>query len=438
MRMNLWMVIVLVMLYTIEVRVGFKMVGNNAKLSCNGWKRFVVSWGISFIVGGVFAVKRSMSGREAWILSLIGLGLILIAMILLMRKDWSSAFFSITNYLFFAGALDFLFTAFFDVKIQGNIHMETEIVLPRMVVLGISKCVLFGGCGIVYPRLRKKSIRGFEKKSIRVLGIIVCILEFVGLHVFYEILIYGTRMNDIFLRHLLVYLLVMILFLVIFMILINYVDKKTQLKIKNMQIDSLNYDYQKMMKLYRQKAAIYHDFKNHLLSLQYYIDQNDICGYKAYMNQIMQPFYEFEDKIQTGHDILDLIINHKYREAQEKGIPIKWKIEGTIKFHLCLTDDEVCALMSNIWDNALEACEKLKAEERRIEFILEVNHKTIYFSMKNSCDRNHAETVETSKKDKSMHGIGLRNIKAIISAHNGKLVYGYNDNVFQLEYILYN
>ena len=85
---------------------------------------------------------------------------------------------------------------------------------------------------------------------------------------------------------------------------------------------------------------------------------------------------------------------------------------------------DVCSIFSNILDNAIEACNKTYMDKKYIKirgtlvksyYVIRCeNSKTNKLEIKNS-------KIITSKKDKFIHGIGLKSVKSSIKKYNGDL-----------------
>ena len=101
---------------------------------------------------------------------------------------------------------------------------------------------------------------------------------------------------------------------------------------------------------------------------------------------------------------------------------------------------DLCTIIANGIDNAIEACEKIPlAENRKIEiagiynkgyFIFDITNKTLgHVEVKNN-------TVKTTKEDGGKHGYGLWNIKNSVDKYKGELNLVYKENRFKFEVII--
>ena len=90
---------------------------------------------------------------------------------------------------------------------------------------------------------------------------------------------------------------------------------------------------------------MYHDFKNHLLALDSFVQNEDFEEYKSYLEHIKKPFIQKAAERKIGHSIMDLILNYKIEEAESKDIQVKCRIWGYIDFVVEITDEDACSLL---------------------------------------------------------------------------------------------
>lgn len=82
----------------------------------------------------------------------------------------------------------------------------------------------------------------------------------------------------------------------------------------------------------------------------------------VYLNSVQQRLDKSESPVKTGNSIVDTIVNIKYHQAVKDGITVVMNLDKLQNFPL--EDEDTVILLSNLFDNALEACRKL--EEKRI------------------------------------------------------------------------
>lgn len=429
----------------LEIRLCIRMMEKFAEPRFEGNRQKLIVWIVSLGTGGLYGVNRWIAGYYSWLMILTVLGVLALAAIGMFRQYRGIAVFSAANFLFVGGMIDLILMSVAETVMQRPgmfIYLEDNNSLYRIMVMCMSKSILYIFCRILCERIKSDIIFYMKGWKIRVFCFAFCILEYVSVRLFVEPLNVGLNfmVNGTYLSGLVIYFMLILLLICFFGIVILYTEKKNQIRIQDMFLENLKYDYQKMLQLYQAKEAIYHDFRNHLLILGSYVREGKPEGLYAYLDQISRPFLDRDEKFQTGHPGMDMIMNSKLREAREQGIRVKVETEGKIDFELHMTDVELCALIGNIWDNAGEACMKLSKEERWIDVYLKIRQEMILFEMVNPYKdiRMDKEGELLTTKKEGVHGIGMRNIRMITDRHQGYLNYYTEDGRFKLELMIYN
>jgi two-component system, LytTR family, sensor histidine kinase AgrC len=195
----------------------------------------------------------------------------------------------------------------------------------------------------------------------------------------------------------------------------------TALELAN-QKQEIDHEYYKIIQSqYENSRLLIHDIKNHIAAIDMLASANDFLKIRNYISSISD-HYSLSNRIPiSGNKMLDVIFNQKLEQCCSQGIKFIVQNEGV---RLDFMDDvDLCAVITNLMDNAIEAC--ILSEQKQIEIsFYNRNNAFIVISMKNSCDTmpiiiNHQ--FVTTKKGKANHGIGMLSIQKSISRYNGKI-----------------
>lgn len=141
-----------------------------------------------------------------------------------------------------------------------------------------------------------------------------------------------------------------------------------------------------------------------------------------------------ENKIWTGHKILDFILNQKKEIAEKKGID--FDICVTALMEIPLSDGNLSVLAGNLLDNAIEACNKIETGKRWILFKLIKHRDMLLIEISNSIGEQpkikNGELL-TSKEHAWMHGYGLKSVRRIVEKNEGVLSFSIEENVFKIQ-----
>ena len=428
----------------LEIRVCVWMMEKFAEPRYSGKKQKIVVWIVTLGVGVAYAVNRWITSYYSRIeIVTVFILLCLIAM-WIFRYYREIAVLIAANYLLIGGLIDLVSMSAIELLSHDTgmfVHILKVNDKYRMMALVISKAFLFVICRIVYKRSDKIIIHHLMNNSIIKISVILCAAEYIAIHVLTEILNYNNGITQEFLLSSVFYLIVIFLLLVILIIVILYDDTKAQLKLKDIYLESMDAENKRVIKLYREREKMYHDFKNHLLVLEGFLQSGDIEQYQVYMEQIRKPFLQKPGECRSGHSIIDLIVNYKVWEARQQDIQVNCKVFGYINFQLQMANEDACSLMGNLWDNAIEACAKLPIEKRWIDFTLQIRPEKILLEIKNPVlefpDQVDGK-LRTTKKNKQYHGVGTRTIKNITEQYNGYFNYVIYDHIFEVEVMICN
>ena len=179
---------------------------------------------------------------------------------------------------------------------------------------------------------------------------------------------------------------------------------------------------------YRAQRSATHEYSHQLQTLSDLLEREELPAAKAYLSELQQKQSARIFAVNTHHPVIDVVLNEKYRLAEEKGIDIRFRVNDLSA--LDLPTDALVVLLSNLLDNAIEACEKVQGE-RRIDCSL-LLEECLYLSVRNSSPpvTFRKEGIATTKTPASEHGFGLPAIRRILKEWNAESAMQYQDGFF--------
>ncbi len=174
-----------------------------------------------------------------------------------------------------------------------------------------------------------------------------------------------------------------------------------------------------------------HDFKNHIRTISGMID-TDVEA-KKYIEELLSVSYTQAQFCHCGNSVIDSIINCKVTDAKVHNIPFTHHI--TLTSPLYLSSADICAILANQIDNALEACAKIQnADKRFVKVEIWQKESFVFFQVTNATLEspfNSKHKLVSTKSDKDgLHGFGIKNISRAVSAYGGILKNDYKDGQF--------
>lgn len=199
-----------------------------------------------------------------------------------------------------------------------------------------------------------------------------------------------------------------------------------QQKILNKQIEEVQGIYLKM-------RGWRHDYHNHLQSIKAYLSLQEYQEAIKYLNDLEVDLKDVNALVETGNVDLDAIINAKLSVAIDHKIKLNYKINVPSK--LTISNIDLCVLLGNLVDNAVEACDKTTDKFMRLYIGLFKNQ--LYISVTNSTNevvRKFDNEYITTKRGN--HGHGLKRINNIVAKYDGFINRKNEPGVFVTEVML--
>lgn len=194
--------------------------------------------------------------------------------------------------------------------------------------------------------------------------------------------------------------------------------------------------YESMAVATKQQREISHEYQNQLICIQSLIHARQYKKLEEYMKQITGMVLKNLDYIDTNNVIVNAILNEKYTQALNQGIVMVCKINDLAEMRI--RDQDIALLLSNLLNNAIEACHKCTFEKViKVKFILEDDN--VVLSVKNSYDGNiiflEGEYV-TTKNNKLNHGIGMKNMIQVIEKYDGFYSIKHDEKYFSFSLVI--
>lgn len=184
---------------------------------------------------------------------------------------------------------------------------------------------------------------------------------------------------------------------------------------------------------------IRHDMKQHLCTIAEMLERKEITELKQYITEFLGAFYQKNIIVDTGNIVIDALINAKCAYAQENNI--KFNLDVKIPHQLPYENIDICILIGNMLDNAIEASEKITKDKRQIDFVIQFRSNILTIQIGNyynGCiNKDSKGQILTTKTESENHGIGICSIKKIVTKYHGKIDITYNDNYFSIQVMIF-
>ena len=179
-----------------------------------------------------------------------------------------------------------------------------------------------------------------------------------------------------------------------------------------------------------------HDYHNHLQKLSAHLMEGQIEEAKKYIGELGESLDSIKIKYQTGNVSLDAILNSKLSIVEKERIAINCKVE--IGENLTVSDIDLCVLLGNLIDNAVEACRGISEEkERFLRIYMCIRKQQLYISVSNATNEVVRKLDgEYISKKRGDHGHGLKRINIVVDKYGGFIKRANEPGVFATEIML--
>ena len=194
--------------------------------------------------------------------------------------------------------------------------------------------------------------------------------------------------------------------------------------------------YTEVENMYRQMRGWRHDYRSHIQVMKALAAEEDWDALRGYLDELETDLSTVDTVVKTGNPMADAILNSKISLARAQRIPVQ--ANAHIPVALALSELDLCIILGNLFDNAIEASMALPAPERLIRVYMEIKGAQLYISFTNLTAAGKRKKVSgrfaTTKGEG--HGFGLVRIDAIVERLGGWLSRNSEEGAFTTEILL--
>lgn len=187
--------------------------------------------------------------------------------------------------------------------------------------------------------------------------------------------------------------------------------------------------------IYRQMRAWRHDYHNHIQAMLAMTDNPEEL--RKYLWMLNDDLTTVDTVLKTGNVMVDAILNSKLSLINSKNIAVKAK--ATVPAELHISEIDLCAIIGNLLDNAMEACLRQEREQERfIRVYIGILKRQLYICVTNSVDGEAKKVGKRylSAKASDAHGFGLMRIDSLTEKYGGYVNRQSEEGAFATEVML--
>lgn len=209
-------------------------------------------------------------------------------------------------------------------------------------------------------------------------------------------------------------------------------DKLLEKRIASFEQEIMQKYYAEVENMYRKMRGWRHDYRHHIQTMKVHAVNGEYGEIDKYLDMLDDDLTNVETVIKTGNKMADAILNSKLSMAKEK--EIKVKAEAKIPVSLTISELDLCIVIGNLLDNAIDACMELPVEERLIRIYMEMKGNYLYLALTNTAKGKKKKHFLTTKGEG--HGFGLTRVDGIVKKYGGYITRASEDEAFSTEVLL--
>lgn len=220
--------------------------------------------------------------------------------------------------------------------------------------------------------------------------------------------------------------------LIIFLrkIMYNIIDKR----IERFQSELIEKQVREIQNMYKQVRGWRHDYRNHIQNMKIQLAEKNYDKLDSYLSELAEDLNTVDTVIKTGNVMADAILNSKLQSAEKLNVALN--VKANIPEKLPLSDVELCAVMGNLLDNAIEACASLSENRRFMRVYIGQLKGQFYMSVQNSAGKVKKLGGEYLSTKEGEHGYGLFRIDRVAKKYSGYVNRQNEEGVFATEILI--
>lgn len=230
-------------------------------------------------------------------------------------------------------------------------------------------------------------------------------------------------------------LLILALFYSMFLMMANILNKNKKLQQENLFLSVQQERYENLRSAIEEARQARHDIRHHFLQLSAMAKDGDLEKIKEYLQNAMDKIPTLDYHFCENHSV-DNVIGYYYALAQKEEIPFDARVD--LPKELSVDEMDLCLILSNLLENALEASRKTTAAQQQISLeIYQHSASILLIRVENNFDgtikeKNH---LFHSTKRKGL-GIGTQSVRRMAEKNDGSCNFTYEDGVFTAKVML--
>jgi sensor histidine kinase regulating citrate/malate metabolism len=206
--------------------------------------------------------------------------------------------------------------------------------------------------------------------------------------------------------------------------------QKYEVEIAKEIIASGQNHYEKMNDLLTTLRIMRHDSKYHHNVVLEFLHRGDTDKAIEYLSGQQAELSKHEFINFCDNQVINALLIHYAQRCKELYVDFTFKV--AIPKKLTIPDYDMCIIVGNLLENALEASQKLR-ENRKIMLVMKTHNEQLILRVENNFI---GETEQDDSINRKNSGLGLRSVSLVTDHYNGKILINQDDNVFTVSILI--
>lgn len=223
---------------------------------------------------------------------------------------------------------------------------------------------------------------------------------------------------------------------------LNIKDKSERLQAERecieKQIDAERAEYRLMEQNIELGKRYRHDMRHHFSVIKGLLRGGELSEAEEYIGTLGDKLGELERKTYCRNPIVNAVLASLFGKAEECGIEVRASVN--IPKELPFDGTDICAVFSNLLENAINANAFVEAGKRKISVVADYKESAkLTISVENSIDAEVAlgsDGLPLVRKSEN-HGYGLASVRFIVEKYNGILRCESQEENFSVKAVLF-
>jgi len=206
-------------------------------------------------------------------------------------------------------------------------------------------------------------------------------------------------------------------------------------RVEAYQSDLLRKYCDEVESMYTKMRGWRHDYHNHIQALQASMELENYDEVRRYLRQLNDDLTQVDTAVKTGRVMVDAILNGKMNIAAQNKIPVH--VKARLPEGVPVSDTDLCVIIGNLLDNAVEENKKLPEEDRFIRIYIGRKNTQLYLAFTNAAGKKQTRRGALFSSSKgSDHGFGLRRVENLVKKYGGLFTADSEDGGFTVEILI--